>query len=259
VHRRQVVEQAAPRRLRQHDKPGQLGGGVGSNGGFVSSQTNDIWGTLWSASPSGVSLSNTTNVHYELRSGGPPTTNTCSVAKDAYVNGNAKGRAPTIGGALHLPTAATITGNVTEASTVRGPVSVPPPCRCDPSEILPIASWVAAAKLSNDNGTSLDPALFTKASQPSRLDLPCGRFYLDAIQANGPLTIAAHGRTALFIGGDVTRARSVMVLVPPSTVRRCRDGRNEGGAVVASSLAEIGVLQVEVDRIGVDPVNDVRG
>src|SRR5690606_20745308 len=35
------------------------------------------------------------------------------------------------------------------------------------------------------------------------IELPCGRYYLDSIGGNSPLTLVVKGRTALFIGGAV--------------------------------------------------------
>jgi hypothetical protein len=59
----------------------------------------------------------------------------------------------------------------------------------------------------------LEPDVFTTGGGPRRLDLPCGYYYLDAIE--GAVTIAAHGRTALFIGGDVDAGSAMAFVVDP--------------------------------------------
>lgn len=50
---------------------------------------------------------------------------------------------------------------------------------------------------------------------PSRVDLPCGRYYLDRIQASSPITIAVHGHTAVFVGGSVEVTAGLTFAVDP--------------------------------------------
>src|SRR5262249_17834632 len=49
-----------------------------------------------------------------------------------------------------------------------------------------------------------------------RLDLPCGRYYLTRINASNPVTIVAHGHTALFIGGDIGTSSPLTITVDPT-------------------------------------------
>jgi hypothetical protein len=48
----------------------------------------------------------------------------------------------------------------------------------------------------------------------TRLDLPCGNYYLDGITVGSPVTIVAHGNTALYVGGDVTTNTLNLTLDP---------------------------------------------
>jgi hypothetical protein len=93
-----------------------------------------------------------------------------------------------------------ISGNMTVKGTLHHPVPVASPCNCDP---IPVAALVTGHKTNNDNNNvtpPLDPNLFTGAG-PARVDLPCGNFYLTGITRSG--TIVAHGRTGLFIDGNI--------------------------------------------------------
>jgi len=51
---------------------------------------------------------------------------------------------------------------------------------------------------------------------PLRLDLPCGNYYLTKIATSTPLTIAAHGRTALYIDGDVVPSTPIAFVLDPT-------------------------------------------
>src|SRR5260370_24519948 len=120
----------------------------------------------------------------------------------------------TLGGRLALKAPFTVDGNAFVVNslprnvTVNGAVNhvslVPAPCDC--SNIIPVASMVAAHRRpANDNaaiGLSASAGIGTHSGQ---IDLPCGSYYLSGIQASdGPLTVFAHGHTALYVDGDIT-------------------------------------------------------
>jgi hypothetical protein len=193
-------------------QPGGLGGGVGLNGTWASSFSTDVSGALWSSAAAGMKTSSSTNVHQQLHVGGP-FNGRVTVGADAFVAGNISGGPVSITGALHQPAAATITGTVTYGSLIHEPVTVPPPCDCAASQLIPVAAIVAARQTSNDNAAiGLDPALLAKGKQqPGRVDLPCGNYYFDSISAAGPLTIAAHGRTGIYVGGDVVSSTPLTI------------------------------------------------
>jgi hypothetical protein len=132
--------------------------------------------------------------------------NGLTVDEDAYVNGDARAnvpgrghrRAPRPDGRRHRPM-------VTYRRVLREPVTVTPPCDCDPSSFVPVAALVAEGRTRNDNARiGLDSEALVTPGGDRRLDLPCGRYYLSSIGNPGSVTIVAHGRTALFIGGDVS-------------------------------------------------------
>ncbi len=72
------------------------------------------------------------------------------------------------------------------------PVSGPPPWACTANDLIPVVGIVAARQNNNDNAAiGLDPALFSGASPPQRLDLPCGSYYLSNLSTNNDVTIVA--------------------------------------------------------------------
>jgi hypothetical protein len=199
--------------------PGGLGGGVGANGGYEASASATIWGALWCAADTGVDTKAPSDVKQQLRVGGPlHASDRFDVGDDAYVAGDVSSSASiTIGKALHLPAAATLGANVTYGTLAREPVTVAPPCDCQPQQLIPIADIVAAhrAPHNDDALLKLDPALYETRGAPGRLDLPCGNYYLTSISRSDALTIAAHGRTALYIDGDVHSSDALTFALDP--------------------------------------------
>lgn len=199
--------------------PDGLGAGVGTNGGFMSTSTIDVSGSLWAASPrTGISTSNATNVLQDVRTGGVlQVGNPFEVGQDAFVVGDlVTSSSVRIAGTLHQPPGSMIVGDVAYGALATEPVAVPDPCDCDARARIPVAAIVAAAVDENDNAlVGLAPDALVVPGGPRRLDLPCGRYYVSAIDTNSPLTIAAHGRTALFIGGDVRSTAPLDIVVAP--------------------------------------------
>jgi hypothetical protein len=76
---------------------------------------------------------------------------------------------------------------------------------------------VEDGKLHNDNvAIGLDSAAFENATGATRLDLPCGRYYLTKITPRSSATIAVHGRTAIFIGGNIdTQQANLDIAIDP--------------------------------------------
>ena len=190
---------------------GGLGGGVGLEGAFSATSRDDIWGTLWSSAAGGLSAGSNTDVKQDLHVAGTTTTNaSIAVAGDAYCGGNVDGTGGSIaiGNTLHLQTGMSTLGSVTYGSLVKQSLTVPPPCACAPQQLLPVGSWVAAQRPPNNDNTTIgldSQALAAPLGNPVRLDLPCGKYYLTSIDnAGDPVTIVAHGHTALFIDGNVT-------------------------------------------------------
>jgi hypothetical protein len=217
--------------------PGGLGGGVGVDRTVSVSSLLDVGGTLWASASTGTSPSSQTTVREELHVGGPVSTSaTMSVADDAFVDGNVSGNVQ-IGGTLHIPSGDTASGGVTDKAVVNEPVSVPPPCDCTMKGLLPIASWIATAKATNDNARiGLSPTALQNPAGDIHLDLPCGSYYLSGINSGNSVTVAAHGNTALFIDGNVSASSSIAFVLDPTA----QFDVVIGGTIQASSGLVIG-------------------
>jgi hypothetical protein len=86
------------------------------------------------------------------------------------------------------------------------------PCDCTPSHILDVAGLVAAHVTMNDDAAApIDPTSLDMPSGQAVLDLPCGQYYLTAINVSTAATLNVHGRVAIFVGGDVTAGSDLRV------------------------------------------------
>lgn len=194
--------------------PGQLGAGMGYNGSLQTSSSFDIYGTMWGSAASGFQTNAPSNVHLDLRSGGNVKTASFTLDADAYVKGNVEGTPFTVGKRLFV---SGTTSGVTASQVITGPVDVPPPCACEAKDILPISAIVAARATNNDNATiGLDAGVLDKPATHTRLDLPCGAYYLSTIDNGNGVTIVAHGKTALYIGGDIKNSAPLTILPDPT-------------------------------------------
>jgi hypothetical protein len=202
--------------------PGGMGGGVGADNSYHSSASSvppsgGIWGDLWAASSMGINDDGDDMVKHELRSGGPLGANgSLSIGADAYANGSVSGGI-TIGGRLYVPSGANV-GVTPAGGIVRAPVSFAPPCDCAANQLVPIAAMVQAhTSPNNDNAAiGLNENVLASPGGPSRLDLPCGSYYLSSIHPGVPVTIWAHGQTALYIGQDVAPSDDIAFGVDPA-------------------------------------------
>jgi len=181
-------------------QPGQLGGGVGVNRDVSNwSEAVDVGGTLWVSGSKGYSSSGpASDVKADLHLGGSWKASTpFSVAGAAYVVGSLSG--------------VTVKG---KTSTV---TSVDPACDCNASQLVPVVDIVQAHRSpNNDNAAiSLDEKVFEKPGTPLRLDLPCGNFYFTSIAPSLALTIHVHGRTAIYVEGDVSASSPLAFTLEP--------------------------------------------
>lgn len=188
---------------------GLLGGGVGADGRFGSSAAFDIGGTGWFADGGVDTSSGPDNVSLDLWVGGSTTGGGLNVGHDAHVDGNATGL--TVGGNLYVPNNAAAAGATVSGSVIPGAFTVPPPCDCAPNQLINVAGIVADGQARNDNATLGLAANALENPSAARLDLPCGRYYLTRITNSSPVTVGVHGRTAIFIGGDVTPSDTLTV------------------------------------------------
>lgn len=200
--------------------PGGLGGSVGANGVFSGNNDMQISGTLWVAGDGGLSLINDNTVGQRLHVGGAVDLNRMSVADDAYVEGpfNVRGGID-IGGTLYYPPGPDPGRGVNYADIQRQPVDVLPPCtECEPDDRIPVGDIVDSHVSNNDNGLiGLDADVLNNPATGDslRLDLPCGHYYLSAIEGGGSTTVVAHGNTALYIGGDVNPGGTLTITLTP--------------------------------------------
>jgi hypothetical protein len=200
--------------------PGGVSGAVGTNGAVTVNGTMKVWGSLWVGGAAGVSVSNLT-VATDLRDEGVLDGKaTITVGHDALVGGDVTSVDLTVAGTLTLPVAATlmVTGTDAVAAVTRAAVAVAPPCACDAADIVDIAGYVDAQRAFNhDADIGLDPGTFATLATDQSLTLPCGRFYLTNVggQGTASLTLTATGRTALFVGGDVSLRGGLDVELAP--------------------------------------------
>jgi hypothetical protein len=196
--------------------PGVLGGGVGVNNELTCTASFDVGGAVWVGANNELSLQSTSKVHLDLNVGGRASLNgRVDVLEDANIGG----RIITGGSPVHVQGTLTVPEGISIGSTqygnlVRAPVTVPNPCKCEPDEIIPIAALVNHRRDHNDNALIGLAANALVGSTIRRLDLPCGSYYLSGINAPDDITIVAHGRTALYIGGDVSAKRLVIQASP---------------------------------------------
>jgi hypothetical protein len=89
----------------------------------------------------------------------------------------------------------------------------------------------------NDNAAiALSASALNGGSAATVLDLPCGYYYLDRIVAENSVTIAAHGHTALFIGGSIDVKGALVLALDASS----RFDVFVGGAIYADGTLTMG-------------------
>jgi len=200
--------------------PGGSMGSVAGNGAVRSNATMDVRGDLAAAGAGGVSAAVSATVLGNLASAGDlgDATATVSVGGDSSVAGNINLTDLSVTGTLTVPLASTIsvTGTGTFGALVRAPVDVPPPCACEPDELLDVAGFVSAHQNQNYNDTlPITAAHLDGFVGPTELSLPCGLYYLSNIAGTGQLTIRATGRVALFVDGDIDLDDRFVITIAP--------------------------------------------
>ncbi len=182
-------------------KPGGVGGGVGVDRDVTHwSQAVSVGGTLWVSGTGDYQSSGpASHVADEMHLGGSwAASSAFTVGKDAFVVGTLSG--------------------VTVSGTSKKVASVPQAADCSTPALVPVANIVAAHRApNNDDATiGLVPTVFESPGGPLRLDLPCGNYYLTKIVTSNPLTIAAHGNTALYIDGIVNPSAPIAFVNDPT-------------------------------------------
>jgi hypothetical protein len=185
--------------------PGGTLGDVGVDGELRLSATATVGGALTASGTAGASLLADLRVARDLAIAGPLSgAVTVTAGGDAHLGGGVDLTALTVAGTLTLPAAAPTAGAITAGATVRAPVTVPPPCACDPADLVDLPGFVAAhATANNDAQIGLAPDRLTGYHGPVALDLPCGIYYVGPVSGDGALTIRVTGKVALLVAGDL--------------------------------------------------------
>jgi hypothetical protein len=188
---------------------------LGINGDLTSTAEVRAGGALHVAGAGGIQAQNHVRTAGSLRVGGPLTiwSDQAEAGTDAYVNGNVTGDVR-VNGTLHVPAAATVDAQARYTTLVNEAVAVAPPCDCAAGFADAAGAIAAAATANADPAIGLAPSALSSVTTPQSIDLPCGTFYLDEIDAQAALTIAVHGRTLLAVGGDVTVGAFTIALDP---------------------------------------------
>lgn len=181
----------------------QDGGSVGVNGTYSSATFFDIRGSLWVKDS--FQAFNTHEVAHNVQCGGNYSlTSPAHVGNDVFVEGQLTGpdKVLTIDHDLHIaPGKATATANVLN-KIVKEQVAVETPCDC--SDPIDVASIVQGYQMDNDNiPMAIEPNQLIANPQPVALELPCGRYYFDAISPNNSLSIKLTGRTVIAVAGNI--------------------------------------------------------
>ena len=181
-------------------KPGELGGGVGVDRDVTNwSEAVTVGGTLWIAGTE------------QYSSSGPPS----QVKADFHLGGSWKASTDfTVDGPAYV--VGELSG-VTVQGTTEQVQSVPPACDCDAQRLVPIAAIVEQHRPPNNDNEAigLNEAVFDGPGSALRLDLPCGNYYFTSIKSSLALTIHVHGRTALYVEGDVEASSALAFVLDP--------------------------------------------
>lgn len=195
---------------------GGSGGSVALNGSLIANAEWMIRGSLLvGGTPGDIQLaSQSLSIAGELRTAGSidGSQASMSVGGDAWVEGDLRLAALTVGGVLTLPAERefSVTGE-RPGSVRREPISpLGKPCPCD-SSIEDIPAYVKNHVTVNDNASlPLEPEALANFPGDRVQELRCGRFYLRGISGEGTARLVVKGRSALFVDGDV-KVKSFLV------------------------------------------------
>ncbi|HEX3902302.1 MAG TPA: hypothetical protein VH853_05575 [Polyangia bacterium] len=195
---------------------------VGVDGALHTTAELRAGGAIYVADAAGVTALDHLQAGASFQSNGPLAMQASSKADllaDADVAGDVSGTV-NVTGTLHVPASATVGPDVQASAVVTGAVSVTAPCDCStgPAGFVDVAGAIAAAAASNGDAAAgfTSEALAAGSASAARLDLGCGAFYLSAVSANAPITLAVHGRALLAVAGSLTLVGGLTVTLDPS-------------------------------------------
>src|SRR5581483_1340003 len=152
-----------------------------------------------------------------LRSGGIVLIDTdAHVAADAYLSASISGILR-VDGMLHVPPNVGVdpASMVPASSILREPVSIPPPCDCDPS-FVNLNAAVASAVAVNDNAiVGLSTGALASLPMASAVTVTCGTYVLSSIDAAQALIFNVRGRALVVVTGDVVLRGGMTVSLDP--------------------------------------------
>lgn len=200
----------------------KLGGGIGANGKIRMTSDTDVWGQVWASQtssgqawPHAFSTASTAAVHHDVQCGGALDGANLTSGRDAHVSGDISGTVKIAKTLYQTPGATRSAGTTFTTLDTSANVTVKPPCDCQTK--VPVAAIVAARQASNDNALiALDPDIFNKPMPPKRIDLPCGHYYLKGFNLTSASSIVAHGRTAIYIDGDISASAFLAITLDPT-------------------------------------------
>ncbi len=142
------------------------------------------------------------------------------VGRDLWLVGDVVTRQPdtqiVVGRDLHQPAGrghdrASVSGIVVDA-----PFTLDAPCACDEASLVDVGAIVREASSHNDMAAlGIAPDALEPIVGRVQVDLPGGRIYFDAIRGAADVDLIVRGKTALFIGGDLSLAGSLVVTLAP--------------------------------------------
>lgn len=185
---------------------GERGGAIGINGSLGLVGVMRIGDSLTMAGSAPLRLIGAHTVRGDLAlQGDLQVIGVLDAERNARIRGNLSALGPfNVRGDLTTPPGSLPLGIIrVDGMRRQAPVDVAPPCACRPSEIFDIASAVNDARRNNDNAAvGLRSNVLNAVVGEARVELPCGRFYLDQIAGLGSIALTVNARTALFVGGD---------------------------------------------------------
>ena len=185
---------------------GERGGAVGVNGSLGLIGVMRIGDALTLAGTGPLRLVGAHTVRGDLSiQGNLEVVGVLDAERNARVRGSLLALGPfNVRGDLTTPPGSLPLGVIRVDGTRRtAPVDVAPPCACRPEEIFDVASAVNEARTRNDNAAvGLRTDVLSAVVGEVRVELPCGRFYIDQVAGLGSIALTVNGRTALFVGGD---------------------------------------------------------
>lgn len=192
------------------------GGSVGVNGMYTSASPVDIGGSLWI--DGAMQTFNAHEVAQDLQCGGDiSATSPSHVGASVFVEGNinAQNKNVTIDKDLHIPAGKAVTGTTVLGKTFKEPVAVATPCDC--ADLIDIDAIVQGYQQDNDDlAQAIEPGQLVGVAMETALELPCGRYYFDAIDTNHKLTLTLTGRTVIAVAGDVKTAGAFTIALGPA-------------------------------------------